>query len=438
MSIVYDAITTLPNRGELLCTLEESLNPSPVAGELVAVIVLRVQRLKDVSIEFGYNESETIIQQFIERLRSCLRQKDFLAQISGDEFALVLPGLKNQAQPLMAINKIQRTCCAPIEFDGREIKMKLAFGSSLSPDDADAANALLRCADLALREAETNDIESVRYSERKIVEAVPVLRLESELEAAINSGGLQALYQPIVDVETGEFAGAELLSRWPNGPFGPVHPSVFIDAAENCGLIMPLTLWCLNNGLRECGAWQSELPNVPVSINFSALVLVDPHLPEVVLRGLNLWEAESGRLTVEVTESAIMANPETCLPILNQLHDHGVKIAIDDFGTGYSSLAYLKQLPVDIIKIDQSFVANMVDSLADRRIVQSVIDLAHNFDLTVVAEGVEDEETLDTLSLMGCQRAQGFHVANPMPSNELKAWFEASPWEIFSTERPPL
>ncbi len=429
---MYNAITTLPNRGDLLGTLEKSLNPTCDAGELVAVIVLRVQRLKDVCIEYGYTESDTIIEEFIERLHSCLRDKDYLARINTDEFALVLPGLKNQAQPIMAINKIQRTCCAPIELDGREIKMKLAFGSSVSPDDADCADALLRCADLALRDAEVGDLESVRYCEREASEPVQALQLETQLEAAINAGGLQACYQPIVDVETGEFAGVEMLSRWPNGPFGPVNPSTFVNTAEKSGLIMPLTLWCLNNGLRECGDWQAILPNVPVSINFSTLVLTDPHLPEVVLRALNLWNRDSDTLTVEVTESAIMANPETCLQILNQLHEHGLKIAIDDFGTGHSSLAYLKQLPVDILKIDQSFVTNMVDSLADRRIVQSVIDLAHNFDLTVVAEGVEDEETLDTLTLMGCQRAQGYHVGMPMPASELNAWFKGSPWELFN------
>ncbi len=435
---MHDTLTSLPTRGEFLSSLAEKLTPALDSGELVAVIALRVQRLKDVCIEFGYDESETIILEFIERLHSCLREKDFLAQINSDEFALVLPGLRNQAQPVMAINKIQRTCCMPIELDGREIKIKIAFGSSISPDDAQGAEALLRCADVALREAESNNVDSVRFNERKQIELVPVHQLEMELESAITAGALQSLYQPIVDVETGEFSGLEMLSHWPNGPSGPVEPAEFFQTAENCGLIMPLTLWCLNNGLRECGEWQKILPNVPVSINFSALVVTDLHLPEAVFGALSLWDIDSERLTVEVTESAIMSNPETCLTILRQLHERGIRIAIDDFGTGYSSLAYLKQLPVDILKIDQSFVTNMIESLPDRRIVQSVIDLAHNFDLTVVAEGVENEETLDTLTLMGCQRAQGFHVGAPMPSCDIESWFHQSPWELFTNAGSPL
>jgi len=424
----------LPHRGQLLCTLGGALDAAQDTGGLVAVIVLKVRRLKELCIEVGYAESDAIMQQFIERLHACLREKDYLALINNDEFALVLPGLKNPAQPVMAISKIQRICGAPIELNGRDLKIKLAFGFSIGPDDAEDPQALLRCADVALCEAKSTDVESVRYSERERPEPAPALEFETELESAINDSALQSFYQPIVDVETGELAGVEMLSRWPSGPLGPVPPSIFVNTAERCGLIMPLTLWCLNNGLRECGEWQEVLPNVPVSINFSTLILTNPHLPEVVRSALKLWGAEVDRLTVEVTESAIMADPETCLSILGQLHDNGVKIAIDDFGTGYSSLAYLKRLPVDILKIDQSFVTNMITNLADRRIVQSVIDLAHNFDLTVVAEGVEDEETLDTLTLMGCQRAQGYHVGRPMPSSELEGWFQTSPWELFSTE----
>lgn len=427
-------LTMLAGREPLLQTLEHSLN-SVQTGDLVAVIAVRIQRLKDVSIEYGYAESDALIEQFVERLLGCLRENDYLARISSDEFALILPGLKNPAQPLMAINKIQRMCSTPIELNDQRIKIKLAFGLSVGPDDAGGAEALLRCADVALRDAEAGDIDSLRYSERKTAAAAPVLQLESKLESAINAGALQSYYQPIIDVETGEFAGVEMLSRWPDGPCGEVHPAVFINTAESCGLIMPLTLWCLNNGLRECGNWQTLFPNVPVSINFSTLVLSDPHLPEVVSSALNLWDAQSGHLTIEITESAIMSDPEASLKILHQLHSHGVKIAIDDFGTGYSSLAYLKELPVDILKIDQSFVTSMIKNLADRRIVQSVIDLAHNFDLTVVAEGVEDEETLDTLTLMGCQRAQGFHVGHPMRSGELEGWFQASPWELIDTEQ---
>ncbi|MFT4585826.1 MAG: diguanylate cyclase (GGDEF)-like protein [Gammaproteobacteria bacterium] len=419
-------------RETLLKTVATSLDSANESGELVAIIAVKVNRLKAIAIEYGYAASDELIEMFLERVHDCLRSKDTLVRIGTDEFAVVLPGLKNPAQPLLAVNKIQRSCLEPVEIFGKSIKISLVCGLSIGPDDADRPEALLRCADLALQAAEVNGLESARYVTCAMTKAPAQMQLEIDLQAAICDGALKSLYQPIVDVETGEIAGVEMLSRWPRPELGDVSPTEFIGAAERSGLIMPLTLWCLNNGLRECSDWQIDLPLLPVSINFSPLVLVDPHIPEVVLSAIKLWGAELGRLTVEVTETAIMSDPSTCMEILNQLHSYGVKIAIDDFGTGYSSLAYLKDLPVDILKIGQSFVTNMIKNPADRRIVQTVIDLAHNFDLTVVAEGVEDEETLDTLMLMGCQRAQGFHVAKPMPSSELASWFEASPWDPIS------
>ncbi|MDA0822915.1 MAG: bifunctional diguanylate cyclase/phosphodiesterase [Proteobacteria bacterium] len=423
-------VPQLADRETLLATVATSLETANRTGELVAIISVKVNRLKAISIEYGYAESDELIEMFLERLHDCLRDKDTLARIGNDEFAILLPDLKNPAQPLMAISKIQRTCLEPAEIGGKSIQMSLVFGLSIGPDDADRPEALLRCADLALQAAEVNGLESARYVACTKTTAPAPMQLETDLRTAIYDGALQSVYQPIVDVETGEIAGVELLSRWPRPDFGDVSPLEFIGAAERSGLIMPLTLWSLNNGLRECSDWQIKLPSLPVSINFSPLVLVDRHIPEVVLSAIKLWGADVlGLLTVEVTETAIMADPQACTEILNQLHSYGVKIAIDDFGTGYSSLAYLKQLPVDILKIDQSFVTNMINNPADRRIVQTIIDLAHNFDLTVVAEGVEDEETLDTLMLMVCQRAQGFHVARPMPASELACWFEASPWE---------
>jgi len=430
---------TLPaDRGALLQALTHSLGHAQDSGELVGVILLKIQRLKDIRIEYGYDESDLVYEQFVGQLRGCLREKDMIARISNDEFALMLPGLKNPAQPVMAINKIQRTCGEPIEINGNRVKMKFAFGASVGPEDAPQAEALLRCADLALRDAETANVESVRYCDLEKTGETPVFRMENELERAISTGELVAHYQPIVDIETGRLTGAEMLSRWPDGPEGcAVDAATFIAVAEQSGLIVPLTRWALNNSLRECADWQNDLPNLPVSVNFSALALADPHLSEIVQSALNLWGADAGRLTVEITESSIMADPENCLRLLNHLHDAGVRIAIDDFGTGYSSLAYLKELPVDILKIDQSFVLNMTRTEADRRIVQAVIDLAHNFDLTVVAEGVEDEETLDTLTLMGCQRAQGYHVGRPMAAGDLASWFSASDWDPVEASATP-
>ena len=425
-----DTLTGLPDRQQFLCDLEQTLNAGQGELGLVALILIKVKRLRDFNIDLGYRESDDLIVQIAQRISDCLRQGDILARVGPGEFALILPALRTQGQPLMAVSKIQRTFEEPLVVGGQERKIRLSFGVSLAPSDGDSAEKLQRSADLALAHAIKEGRATVLYQECGKLEALPTFGVENELEAAIQNAELASVYQPIIDVETGELTGVELLSRWTSPVHGPVRPEQFLEIAERGNLLMPFTLWTLNNGLRECNEWQSSLPNTEVSINLSSHVLLEPHLPELVLRSLKVWDTRIGHLTVEITEDAMMSDPRGCLEVLNKLHEYGVKIAIDDFGTGYSSLAYLKDMPVSELKIDQSFVTKMIDNIPDRRIVQSIIDLAHNFDINVVAEGVEDEETLDTLTLMGCQRAQGDFIGRAIALNELPEWLQGSDWEL--------
>lgn len=425
-----DPLTGLPDRQQFLADLEQTLSGELGEPGLVALILIKVKRLRDFNIELGYREGDDLITQIAQKIRDCLRQGDKMARVGTGEFALILPALRTQGQPLMAVSKIQRTFEEPLEIQGRELKVRMSFGVSLAPRDGETPEKLQRSADLALRHAINEGRATVLYQECGELETLPTLELENELEGAIRNAELATSYQPIIDVETGELTGVELLSRWTSPVHGPVRPEQFLDIAERGNLIMPFTLWSLNNGLRECSEWQSALPNTAISINLSSSVLLESHLPELVLRSLKVWDTRVGHLTIEITEDAMMSDPQACLQILNQLHEYGVKIAIDDFGTGYSSLAYLKDLPVSELKIDQSFVTKMIDNIPDRRIVQSVIDLAHNFDVTVVAEGVEDEETLDTLTLMGCQRAQGDFIGRAVALDELAEWLQTSDWEL--------
>lgn len=414
----HDTLTGLPDRKQFLLELDQILSGEP---GLVAVVLVKVRRLRDFNIELGYREGDELIVQIADRIRDCLRQGDTMARLGPGEFALLLPALRTRGIPLMAVSKIQGMFEEPIEVAQRALKVRLWFGISVAPRDGDTSEKLQRSADLALRFAISQGRTTVLYEECSVLETLPSLELENEFEVAIKNAELASAYQPIIDVETGKLTGVELLARWTSLGQGPVNSNQLVEIAERGNLIMPFTLWSLNNGLRECAEWQSSLPNTQISINLSSSVLLDPHLPELVLRALRVWDTRYGYLTVEITEDAMMYDPESCLQVLNKLHEYGVKIAIDDFGTGYSSLAYLKDLPVSELKIDQSFVTKMVDNIPDRRIVQSVIDLAHNFDITVVAEGVEDEETLDTLTLMGCQRAQGNFIGRALALDELSS-----------------
>ena len=423
-----NSLSELPDRRWLLGELTRSL--AEQEGGLTAIVVVNVERLLDYQIELGYDEGDELMAQVVERIAGCLRKSDLFARMSTSAFSAVLPGLRSPSQPLMAVSKIQRVCDEAFDFDGKALKVGLSFGVSLSPSDADDAEDLLRCADVALRHAQASGSGSALYSDCTDQAVVPVIAMEHDLESAIKASELDAHYQPIVDINTGEVTSVELLARWQSTSHGAIAPRVFVEMAEKCGLVMPLTLWTLNTGLREWAQWQAVLPSASVTINLSATVLSDSHLSDLVLRALRVWDIAIGQLTVDVTESAMMADPKACLAVLNELHDHGVKIAVDDFGTGYSSLAYLKDLPVSVLKIDDSFVTNMLNEAADRRIVQAVIDLAHNFDLKVIAEGVEDEETLDTLTLMGCEWAQGNQIALPMPSDQLGDWVAASDWDV--------
>ncbi|MEM7466251.1 MAG: GGDEF domain-containing phosphodiesterase [Pseudomonadota bacterium] len=415
-------------RSEIIEVVSKAIETSSANEQLVCVISGKILRTKELYYELGYSHGDNILTDMCATIADCLREKDVFARIDNNEFSIVLPGLKNAGQPLMAVNKIQRKC-GTVEIGKRELKAKFAFGASISPLDSTDPAALLMTADIALRHAEINNLDYVRYSDCPTKTLPPVLQMETELASAIEVGSLDAFFQPVIDVESGELTEIELITEWHRENEGIVEGALFAEIAKRASLAMPLVNWGLNNALRECSEWQSDLPRVRVAMNLSEEALHDPYLKEMIKRAMGLWGTNERLLSIEIDENTIMADPKLSATVLAELHDLGVVIAIDNFGTGASSLGYLKELPLDVLKIDRSFVTGMIDNVADRQIVQAVIDLAHNFDLSVVAKGVEDEETLDTLTLMGCQCAQGEHVGQPMAAQDILPWFDASPWE---------
>jgi diguanylate cyclase (GGDEF)-like protein len=397
---------------------------------VVGLVSVKLEQLRDINLELGYDFGDALIAEIASRLYSCLRQTDILARTGSTEFVVILPALAGTGVPLLAAQKFLRQCTESFKFQARRVKPSLSFGVSACPEDAATAEQLLHHADAALRQACRTGRDVVAYSECAHSEDWPNIQFERAFEAAIDQSELVLHFQPKVDLDTGFVTGLEALSRWPTDDGPPASPGRFIKLAERNGLILPLTLWSFDAALRECRSWQSTLPGVSVAVNLSATLLAEPELADLVRQSLTLWELPAELLTLEITESAVMSHVESSLDALHRLSELGVQLALDDFGTGYSSLAYLRKLPVDELKIDRVFVADMLSTDEDRCIVQAVIDLAQNFGLTVVAEGPEDEETLDALALMGCAQAQGYVVGRPMPAEAIFDWLEGSPWKV--------
>ena len=425
----HDSLARLADRDGCRRALDACVSGS-LEGEVVGLVAVKLEQLRDINLELGYDVGDALIAEIASRLHSCLRPTDFLARTGSTEFAVILPALAGTGVPLLAAQKFLRRCTESFKFHARRVKPSLSFGVSACPQDATTAELLLHHADVALRQACLSGRDVVAYSECERSEDRPNIQFERAFEAAIDQSELVLHFQPKVNLDTGFVTGLEALSRWSTDDGQSVPPDRFIRLAERNGLILPLTLWSLDAALRECQSWQSTLPGVSVAVNLSASLLAEPELADIVRQALTLWDVPAELLTLEITESAVMSHVESSLDALRRLRKLGARLALDDFGTGYSSLAYLKKLPVDELKIDRIFVADMLSNDEDRCIVQAVIDLARNFELTVVSEGPEDEATLDALSLMGCAQAQGYAVGRPMPAEAIIGWLASSRWEI--------
>jgi EAL domain-containing protein (putative c-di-GMP-specific phosphodiesterase class I) len=310
-------------------------------------------------------------------------------------------------------------------IEGQAIRTGGSIGIAIAPLHSGDADTLLRYADTAMYAAKRGRRTYALYDPAQDAHSPERLALLGELREAIAGGGLQLHYQPKATLSTGEVTAVEALARWPHPERGFIPPGQFIPLAEASGLIGPLTLWVLGEAVRQCGAWRQEGQALEIAVNLSAWTLHDPEILTVVDGLLQAHDVPPALLRLEVTESAVMDDPDRALDVLARLSALGVRLSIDDFGTGYSSLAYLKRLPVDELKIDQAFVRHVADDEADATIVRSTISLGHNLGLNVVAEGVEDEAAWRLLAEAGCDRAQGYYLARPMPAGDVVRWLQA-------------
>jgi len=423
---MYDSLTGLANRSLLHDRLEHEIAHSKRDTTSFGVILMDLDRFKLINDTLGHDVGDEVLREVGRRLKETVRGADTVARVGGDEYVLLIHDLEEKDVPHIA-NKLLDTLDHPYYWQDQSIDLGASLGVSLYPSQCADAGALIRCADIAMYVAKRSGKGYALYAPDQ-EHARRDLSLKSELRRAIQSDQLSLYYQPQIDHHSRQVVGLEALVRWNHPQRGFLPPDKFIPLAEEAGLIGPLTHWVLKTALHQIAQLRAEGHLLTVAVNLSARNLHDISLPSAIAALL----AESGvaaeHLTLEVTESAVMSSPSDGLAILTELDRMGVTLAIDDFGTGYSSLAYLKQLPMDELKIDKSFVMDMEENENDAVIVRSTIDLAHNLGLKVTAEGVETEGVWDTLTVLGCDHSQGYFMGRPMPVEKLKEWLSDSAW----------
>ena len=421
----WDPLTGLPNRLQFRDAVRDAIAEAQAEGAAnptVAVVMLDLDRFKHVNDVLGYRVGDLLLCRVGERLsQQMVRGNDLVARLGGDEFAVLL----RQGDAALALSVAQRIGAAfdePLTLEENTVDMGAGIGMACWPQHAADADALLSRAEIAMYAAKRLTQGPLMYDASNDATSTQTLSLLTELRRAVEHGELRLYLQPKLMLDTGRVGGAETLVRWLHPTRGLVPPMEFIPFAEQTGFIRALTIWVFEEAARHWLALQAEGMSLVLSVNLSTRDLLDPELPQKFEALLVKHRVPAEAFCLEITESAIMDDPQRALATLNKLSGLGFKLSIDDFGTGYSSLAYLKRLPVDELKIDKSFVMSMVEDLDDAKIVRSTIDLAHNLGLTVVAEGVENAKVWDALRDLECDEAQGYHMGKPMPANEFNAW----------------
>jgi diguanylate cyclase len=424
----YDPLTGLPNRVLLQRRLAQALADSDQAGRPLALLILALDKFREITNTLGPHNGDVVVRDLAGRLGDALGDADRVARLRGAEFGLLVP----DADASFARQVGERVLVAldrPFMVEGLPIEVSASIGIAVAPEHGSDAETLLRRADAAVEAAKRIGGVSVLYSPACEPHDPNQLALLGELRRALEGNDLQLHYQPKVDLKTHKVVGAEALLRWPHSKRGFVPPAAFIPDAEKTGLIRPLTRWVLDRAVAEARAWERSGKRLTVAVNVSARSLRDGRLLEDVEEVLLTHDLAPQRLVLEVTESAVLTDEERAADVLSRLASRGISVAIDDFGTGYTSLGLLRKLRVAELKIDKSFVMGMKgEGGEDTAIVRSTADLAHNLGMTVVAEGVEDPWTLDQLAMFGCDQAQGYHIARPMPGPAYADWVRGSAW----------
>jgi diguanylate cyclase (GGDEF)-like protein/PAS domain S-box-containing protein len=419
---LHDALTGLPNRTLFHDRIEQAIAAASRENSRVAVMMMDLDRFKEVNDTLGHQAGDALLAEIGERLRGAVRGSDTVARLGGDEFGILLPGQADDAGVLAVIERIHEAVEQPIVLQGLPLGIEASLGVAFFPQDGSDVDTILRRADLAMYTAKDTNAPHALYEQSSDHHDPTRLTLVGELRRAIEERELVLHFQPKASLASGEVRSVEALLRWNHPTRGLVFPDQFIPLAQQTGLIKPLTLYVIDEALRQWRAWDADGLALPIAVNLSMRNLLDASFPDDVARLVASRGVDPGQLELEITESTMLADPVRAKAVLERLAAMGFRLAIDDFGTGYSSLAYLKRLPVDEIKIDRSFVMNMNVDEDDAIIVRSTIDLGRNLGLEVVAEGVETREIWERLGSLGCTIAQGDFLSRPVPAEELGDW----------------
>lgn len=423
-----DALTGLPNRELFYDRLTQLILLARRVPGQFSLFVMDLDRFKYINDTLGHQVGDELLRQAGARLHDVVRETDTIARLGGDEFAALLPKVVDTQGAIIVAERMHAALAEPFIIDGHQLNSGISIGVVMHPYHGENQHELMQRADVAMYHAKQNQMGYAFYETEIDKHNVLELTLETELKHAINNDSLKLFYQPKIIVDSGEVYGAEALLRWIHPERGFIPPDAFIPMAEQTGLIHPLTKWVLKTAVRQAKQWHERGMMLNVAINLSAQSLRDPGLIETIESTLREVDMAPHYLTLELTETAVMSDPRRALDILTELDQKGVMLSIDDFGTGYSSLAYLKQLPMDELKIDRSFVMEMDKDKNDAVIVHSTIDLAHNMGLKVVAEGVETDQAWHTLKALGCDMGQGYFMCKPVDADTFMEWLDSSAW----------
>ncbi|MGB8596801.1 MAG: EAL domain-containing protein, partial [Candidatus Sulfotelmatobacter sp.] len=412
----YDALTGLPNRTLLQDRLAKALAGARRRKDKVAILFLDLDRFKDINDSLGHSVGDLLLQEVAERLKTWAREQDTVARVGGDEFLIVLTGLKDVADAAVATERIVNLMTAGFVVRGHPVNVSCSIGVSIFPEHSADCETLIKNADAAMYSAKENGRNRFQFfTEDMNAQGVERLTLENSLRLALDKKELFLVYQPQMDIATGRITGLEALLRWQHPDLGLVPPDKFIRIAENSGLIVPIGEWVVRTACRQARKWQDEgLPPVSVAVNVSAVQFRQEGFCELIRRVLHETGLAPQYLELELTESLLLANADLMLSVVQELKAMGVTLAIDDFGTGYSSFSYLRQFRVSKLKIDRVFIRDVAVNPDDAAITSAIISMAKSLRLKVIAEGVEDESQMSFLRAHQCDEIQGYYFSKPL------------------------
>jgi diguanylate cyclase (GGDEF)-like protein len=433
----YDGLTALPNRRMLATHLGRTLEWAAQGRHKVALLLLDLDRFQRINDNLGHETGDDLLCAVAQRLLSCVRTNDLVSRVApegalvsrlgGDEFSAVIKGIGSAEDAAQVARRLLEALRVPFPIRGNELVMSASVGISLFPEDGSDAEVLLRKADAAMRHAKSCGQDSFQFFAPHMNEtSMRKLRLESRLREALDREELRVVYQPQLDLRTGSISGAEALVRWDSPELGMLLPAEFVPVAEETGLIERLGEWVLRTACKQRSGWErSARANLRLAVNVSLRQLLRPGLVEVVQQALRDSRMEARSLELEITETALLSQEPAVVETLERLSELGVQLALDDFGTGYSSLSHLVRFPIDILKVDKTFVSDIGSGGPGKTIVAAVIAMGHRLGLRVVAEGVETEQEVEFLRAQGCDAYQGFLLADPLEGERLSAWIRA-------------